>query len=123
LRRYWRVPAQVAGVVTIPIVLLLALPFLPDVTGRVEASSDTPPRVPGAVESLRSRGVGTPFAAPVAKIAVREGQAVKKGQLLFSMDVAPLRAQVTAARAELAAARADVASAARMRRDDLLPWE
>ncbi|MGV3720763.1 MAG: biotin/lipoyl-binding protein, partial [Actinomycetota bacterium] len=94
LRRYWRIPAQVAGVLVMLAVLLLALPFLPRFHGRVEAMSDSPSGGNrGAVESLYSKGVGSPFAGLVASTAVNEGQSVKKGDLLFKMDITQLQSQ------------------------------
>lgn len=76
-------------------------------------------RVRGEVESLWSRGVGSPFDAPVQAINVREGQSVRKGELLFRMDTAALHSQLSAARAEYQAARAALAEAQAGRRADL----
>jgi multidrug efflux pump subunit AcrA (membrane-fusion protein) len=120
LRRYWRIPAQVAGVLAMLVVLLLALPFLPRFNGRLEASSPGPANGGGgAVESLVSKGVGTPFAGLVASTAVNVGQSVKKGDLLFKMDITELKAQLAAARADVATAQG-ILQQARQGRDEQL---
>ncbi|HEU4538303.1 MAG TPA: efflux RND transporter periplasmic adaptor subunit, partial [Polyangiaceae bacterium] len=66
-------------------------------TGRAEA--------PGAVE-IRARAAGH-----LERAAFREGELVKKGDLLFVVDPRPYRAALARARADLEAARADHALA------------
>lgn len=119
VRRYWRLPLQVAGVTVLLLVLFAALPFLPRPTMRVEAADGRRPSSTGVVESLRAQGVGAPFEAPVERVAVEQGQAVKKGDLLFRMDVRGMTEQLAAARSEVADARAGVTQAQQMRREDL----
>lgn len=123
LRRYWRLPAQLLGVLFILVLLLLALPFLPRTSVRVEASSEEPqPGVVGAVESRYARGVGPLFEGRVAATMVRVGQPVKKGDPLFTMDVTEVRERLGAARAELAQAKSGLAEARRMRAEQLQPF-
>ena len=119
VRRYWRLPLQLAGVVGFLLVLFVALPFLPRPAMRVEAS-DAPlrPSNTAVVESLRARGVGATFDGPVERVTVVQGQAVKKGDLLFRMDVSGLVGQIALAQGEVADARAAVAQAQQMRRED-----
>jgi membrane fusion protein (multidrug efflux system) len=62
---------------------------------RGEADIEIRARVPGYVEAIH----------------FREGSAVKKGQLLYSIDQSELLEEVTAARARLAAAQTDLAYA------------
>jgi RND family efflux transporter MFP subunit len=50
--------------------------------------------------------VGAKIVGRIAKVAVREGQAVKAGDLLFELDAADLAAQVASVRARVAAANA-----------------
>ena len=68
-----------------------------DYTGRFEAvdSVDVRPRVSGAVLSVH----------------FQDGQAVKKGQLLFLIDPRPYEAQLARARADLVGAKAELANA------------
>ena len=77
-------------------------------TGRLEAteSVDLRPRVSGYIEQVH----------------FREGQEVRRGDLLFSIDAAPFRAELAKAEAQLAAARtqADLATTEQARAERLL---
>lgn len=122
IRRYWRTPAQLMGLIAVVIVLLLALPFLPRPEVRVAAASATQPLEQGAtVESLYARGVGAPFTGAVAAIGVRPGQAVKKNDFLFSMDGDSLAPQLTIARNDVAEAQSGVKLALEARRQEIQP--
>jgi len=112
IRRYWRIPAQLVGVLAMLLVLLMALPFLPRFNGRVEAATDKSSGVNVAtVKSRVSRGVGSAFSGLVASTAVRVGQRVRKGDLLFTMDTAELQSALASARAEEVAAQSMVSAA------------
>jgi multidrug efflux system membrane fusion protein len=67
------------------------IPLYEDVTGRLEApeSVDVRPRVAGTIE----------------RVHFRDGQDVKRGDLLFSLDARPFAAELARAEAQLAAAR------------------
>lgn len=62
----------------------------------------------GKVESARRAGVYPPTSGRLGDVTVADGQSVKAGQRLASMDTAPLNAAVGQAEANLAAARAQV---------------
>lgn len=124
IRRYWRVPAQLAGLIAVVLVLLMALPFLPRPEVRVEAAT-TPQAVESnaTVESLFAKGVGAPFTGAVASVSVKPGQVVKKNDVLFRMDASTLKPQLEAARAAVVEARNGVSMALSMRHQDLQPFE
>lgn len=124
LRRYWRFPAQVVGVLGVLALLLLALPFLPRGSVQVEASSADPGTgATGSVESLYAKGVGAPFDGQVAAALVEPGQSVKKGDLLFKLDASGLQSQLAAAHGAVAAAKQNLAQLQQMRREHLQPLE
>lgn len=52
--------------------------------------------------------VSAQVGGPIVKVAVREGQAVHAGDLLFAIDPEPYRLQIAEAEAAIAAAQADV---------------
>jgi multidrug resistance efflux pump len=63
----------------------------------------------GIVEGRRPEAaLRSEIAAPLARVAVREGQAVKRGELLIELRNESQKQQVALARAELAIARADL---------------
>jgi multidrug efflux system membrane fusion protein len=74
------------------------VPLYEDVTGRLEA--------PESVD-VRARVAGT-----IEKVHFLDGQEVKRGELLFSLDARPFAAEVARAEAQLAAARSAAALAA-----------
>ena len=122
IRRYWRVPAKLVGLIAVVVLLLLALPFLPRPEVKVEAANAPKAAVTGAtVESLFAKGVGAPFSGAVEKVAVTPGQAVKKNDLLFRMDVSTLTPQLAAAREEVIEAQNGVRLTLSMRQQDLQP--
>ncbi len=55
----------------------------------------------GAIEPLRSSTVRSQVAGTLQKIAIREGQDVKEGELLFEIDPRPFRSAVLTAEADL----------------------
>lgn len=67
------------------------VPLYEDVTGRLEA--------PQSVD-VRARVGGT-----IERVHFRDGQEVRRGELLFSLDARPFAAEVARAEAQLAAAR------------------
>ena len=67
------------------------IPLYEDVTGRLEA--------PESVD-VRARVAGT-----IERVHFRDGQDVKRGDLLFSLDARPFAAEVARAEAQVAAAR------------------
>jgi HlyD family secretion protein len=62
----------------------------------------------GKVEPLQNFEAHTPMGTTVTKILVREGDQVKKGQLLVQLDDAKARSQAAQAKAQVLAAEADV---------------
>ncbi len=69
----------------------------------------------GNVQALQSATVKSTLAGLVAKLLVREGQAVKRGQVLAQMDFDDQRAKVQQAEQQVEAAKADVVVAQRAR--------
>lgn len=69
----------------------------------------------GNVQALQSATVKSTQAGLVAKLLVREGQAVKRGQVLAQMDFDDQRAKVQQAEQQVEAAKADVVVAQRAR--------
>lgn len=55
----------------------------------------------GAIEPLRSSTVRSQVAGTLQKIAIREGQDVKEGDLLFEIDPRPFRSALLSAEADL----------------------
>ncbi|MDB5098438.1 MAG: mdtA, partial [Cyanobacteria bacterium RYN_339] len=55
----------------------------------------------GAVEAYASVAVRAQTAGPLLRVAFQQGQAVKKGQLLFQIDPAPARAALAQAEAAM----------------------
>jgi HlyD family secretion protein len=122
IRRYWRVPAQLAGLTAIVLVLLIVLPFLPRPEARVEAaSSPRAAETAATVESLFAKGIGAPFTGAVKEVRVTRGQAVKKNDLLFVMDASTLQPQLAAARTAVAEAQNNVQLTLSMRHQELAP--
>lgn len=122
IRRYWRMPAKVAGLAAGVVVLLLALPFLPRPEVKVEAANVSKPAESGAtVESLFAKGIGAPFTGAVAAVSVKPGQLVKKNDLLFRMDANSLAPQLTGAQEEVAEARNGVQLTLTMRHQEIDP--
>lgn len=67
--------------------------------------------VPGTVISDQQVQVSSRLMGYIRDIKVQEGEAVRKGQLLFSIDPADVQAQINQARAGLAQAEAGLAGA------------
>jgi len=90
IRRRWKRPAQVAGGLAVATVLVGFLPFRAKPQPKY---SLTPGErvLAGQVESLKSQAVGSPFGGSVVAIAVKPGQKVQQGQLLFKMDPRPFK--------------------------------
>jgi multidrug resistance efflux pump len=118
LKRRWKRPAAVlaAGLGTL---LLAGFGPFHARRGTSPSASATGYRVQGEVESLWSRGVGAAFDGRIAAMAVQEGQAVRKGDLLFRMDTAGVQSELGAARAEKPVAEASLKETRREARSDL----
>lgn len=65
----------------------------------------------GTVEPLQAVAVQPQIGGPIVKIAFREGQDVKRGQVLFQIDPRPFRAALAQAEALLARDRAQAQNA------------
>jgi RND family efflux transporter MFP subunit len=87
---------------------------VPVVTARAE-SRDVPVRlqVNGTVTSLQSVDVRSQVTSTVREVHIREGQAVKAGELLFSLDARTEEANLKKALAQVEKDRADLATAKR----------
>lgn len=64
----------------------------------------------GKVEPLQNFEAHTPMGTTVKKILVREGDHIKKGQLLVELDDAKARSQAAQAKAQVLAAEADLSA-------------
>jgi len=63
----------------------------------------------GKVEPIQNFEAHSPVASTVKRLLVREGEHVRKGQLLLQLDDADLRSQAARAQAQIKAAQADQA--------------
>ena len=61
----------------------------------------------GKVEPLRNFEAHAPIATTVKRLLVKEGDRVKRGQLLVQLDDADIRAKAASAQAQIRAAQAD----------------
>lgn len=104
-------PAQAAADPTVPVVLAVAkqraVPVTIGVIGTVEAYSTV---------SVKSRVDGQLIAAHFT-----EGQAVKRGDLLFTIDPRPYEAQVAQAEATLEGARKDLERYQQLAKQSIVP--
>jgi RND family efflux transporter MFP subunit len=84
------------------------------VTGRAEAR-DVPVRIRanGTVTALQSVEFRPQITSTVAQVHIREGQNVRAGELLFSLDAREAEANVKKAMAQIEKDRADLATARR----------
>jgi RND family efflux transporter MFP subunit len=71
--------------------------------------------LPGTVQAISQATVRSRLSAVVQQVNVREGDAVRAGQVLAEFDSAPLRAQLAERRAGLASAKANLDQAQRTR--------
>jgi HlyD family secretion protein len=67
----------------------------------------------GKIEPVSNYEAHAPASASVRRVLVKEGESVKKGQLLVELDDAEARAQAARAQAQLKAAQSDLSSAER----------
>jgi len=67
----------------------------------------------GKIEPVNNFEAHAPLATSVKRMFVKEGSAVKKGQLLLSLDDADIRTEAARALAQLKAAQADLAASER----------
>jgi HlyD family secretion protein len=67
----------------------------------------------GKIEPVNNFEAHSPIATSVKRVLVKEGGAVKKGQLLLILDDAEIRTEAARALAQLKAAQADVAASER----------
>ncbi len=95
VRRRWKAPLVAVGAAGTAIMLMGAMPS--PWKGKRPVLAVGGPSV-GVVESLRSKGVGSPWAGTVQTVAVRPGTVVKQGDLLFRLETDSLRADLTTAR-------------------------
>lgn len=112
VRRRWRGPARTCGL------LLLSVGVGGLATDRLlrpqkieAAGHPAPVSATGVVESQIARGVGAPFDARVLEVPVRKGIPVKRGDVLFRLDTAPLRSELARAKSDAALAAAALADA------------
>jgi len=101
VRMKWGRPLRLAGGATLlaaSTLLLAGFRPLDSRIDRLDAIDTADVVIPGQVESTSYREVGSPFAGQVAKMAVRTGDEVKKGQLLFRMDTRALEEQLAQAK-------------------------
>lgn len=84
------------------------------VTAKAE-SRDVPVRIVanGTVTALKSVELRSQVTSTVREVHIREGQNVKQGELLFSLDARADEANIRKAEAQVAKDRADLATAAR----------
>lgn len=123
VRRRWKKPAQAAGLAAGVLGLTASVYFTPKATGTPQVKAPQPVLEQGVVESTRTKGVGAAWEGQMRQVAVRPGDAVKKGQLLFQLDTTPYEAALKTARAEAAAARQSLAATYASRRQDLQQYE
>lgn len=90
-------------------------PGVVPVVSAVVAVGDIPVRLTanGTVTALQSVELRAQISATVQAVHVREGQFVRRGQRLFSLDVRSEEANLGKAEAQLAKSRADLANAER----------
>lgn len=125
MRRRWRTPAKIAGVSAGVLALSGFSFFVP----RPKVNRDlTFVKAPGAassgvVESLRQKGVGSPFEGVLKRVAVSPGASVKKGDVLFTMDTTGYEMELQRARAGSQGARQALEAAYTQRRADLQQHE
>jgi len=86
----------------------------PVTTARAE-KRDVPVRLTanGTVTALQSVDLRSQVTSTVREVHIREGQSVKKGELLFSLDARADEANIRKAEAQVAKDRADLATAMR----------
>jgi multidrug efflux pump subunit AcrA (membrane-fusion protein) len=108
IRRRMRLPLKITGaVIGITVLAMLIVGFRPfdALRSRHErGTSADQVMVKGTVESMVLQSVGSPFSGTVAAMAVREGQKVNRGDLLFRMDTRPLQQELATARENRTAA-------------------
>lgn len=123
LRRRWKRPAQAAGLVVGVLGLTASAYLQPAAPKSRRAKPPIPLTEAGIVQSMRSKGVGSPLEAQLREMAVRPGQAVKKGQLLFRLDTTAYQTALRSARARADAARELLREAWVSRNRDLRTYE
>ncbi len=107
LRRRWRGPVRTGGLVLLSAgVAGVAVDRLLRPEKIEAAGHPAPVSTTGVVESQIAKGIGAPFDARVLDVPVRKGAPVKRGDVLFRLDAAPLRSELAQAKsdAQLAAA-------------------
>ena len=110
-------PATRRGRTWLALGVLAALALIPVFTrpGPLKVRTTTVDRGPirslistnGKVEPIRNFEAHSPVATTVKRLLVREGDHVRKGQLLLQLDDADLRSQAARAQAQMKAAQAD----------------
>jgi len=107
MRRRWKLPLQLMGGAVI-LMLLMGFGAFRGHRNAAIPADDLPtgpaPLANGVVESLYGKGVGAPYEGTIGAVLVKEGQKVRKGQVVFRMDTSGLKQDLAAAREELASA-------------------
>jgi len=111
--RKWIVLALAAGLVVLVVVVLASRGQAPVVpvanVGREDLSATISSN--GKVEPITATVARAQFPTFVEKVLATEGQAVRRGQLILTLDAADVRAQLAQARAGLLAAQTDLQNA------------
>lgn len=123
VRRRWKTPAKIVGVGMVALTMTGFNYLHPHNRWKQPATTLAPATAGGQVESLRYKGVGSPFDGTLLQMAVHPGQTVKQGQLLFRMDASSLKAALQTAREEAKAARVGLSETYRSRAAELRPLE
>src|ERR1700741_3405122 len=113
-KRKWLIPTLAGGLGVVVLIILLAsrgqAPVVHYVPVQREAVSTSLSRH-GKVEPISPAIARAEFPTFVEKIAVTEGQAVHRGQLVLTLDASDIRAQLSQARANLLSAQTDLRNA------------
>lgn len=123
MRRRWKKPALFTTLGATAIGVAGFCYLHPYGQWKQPATTLAPASAGGQVESLRYKGIGSPFDGAVLQMAVQPGQSVKQGQLLFRMDTSSFQTALQAARQEAKAARAGLSDTYRSRAAELRPLE
>src|SRR5688500_7526914 len=84
VRRRWKLPLQIAGgAITMGLLMGAAVLRPEEEVSAADRARLAKVQAGGVVESLYAKSVGAPFTGAVETIAVKPGQKVRKGDLLF----------------------------------------
>jgi HlyD family secretion protein len=112
-KRKWIVMGLVAGLAVLVVVLLASRGQAPAVPVTSVAREDLTSTISsnGKVEPIAATVARAQFPTFVEKVLAVEGQAVRRGQVILTLDAAEVRAQLAQARANLIAAQTDAKNA------------